>query len=297
MKLLLTGANGLIGKHLANNLYLKGNNIIGLGRSELDPTFTSFPYYQMDLAINPSLYDETIQSNIDVVIHCASQQPSHGSSCFDFYNSNILATSNLLSWMESRGIKKLVYFSTLALLKFSKKDNNALDEKATLFPDNAYTISKASVEQILSVYSMKNQMSVYCLRIPSVVHPNQKGGIVDTYYKKAINGEDLEVYDMGEMKRNLINVYSISDIVEKIILEINGSFNLFNIGSSDSWRQLDIARYFYEKFSRLSKISAVTTNSKVSGNWMINTSKAEKYLNFKPWSIQEILDKYCDDLS
>ena len=51
MKLLLTGANGLIGKHLANNLYLKGNNIIGLGRSELDPTFTSFPYYQMDLAI------------------------------------------------------------------------------------------------------------------------------------------------------------------------------------------------------------------------------------------------------
>ena len=69
-------------------------------------------------------------------------------------------------------------------------------------------------------------------------------------------------------------------------------FNLFNLGSRDSWNQIKIAEYFYKKLYSIEQIFPVNKPSSILGHWQINLSKSESELGYKPWMTEEILDDY-----
>ena len=293
MKILITGINGLIGEAIANFFLSRGYDVAGIGRTTHNSLSKKIRFYQLDLSEDYKNFSKVIDDYFDLVIHCAAQQPSEGVSIQAFYNSNIVATSNLLSWMKNCGMNKIIHFSTLAFLRFSTNPSITHCESSPPQPSNAYTLSKASAEKIILAFSKNEKFVSYCLRIPSLVHPKQKGGVVHSYFESAYKKKPIDLYDMGIMKRNLINTQSIIQALDAIIniKEIPG-FNLFNLGSKDSWNQMRIAEYFYKKLYNIEQIIPVNKTSSISGHWNINLSKSESELDYKPWMIEKILDDY-----
>lgn len=297
MKILITGINGLIGEAIANFLLSHGYDVAGIGRTTHSSLSNKIRFYQIDLCDDYKNFSKVIDDYFDLVIHCAAQQPSDGTSVQDFYNSNIEATSNLLSWMKVCRMNKIIHFSTLAFLRFSTNPSITHCESSTPQPSNAYTLSKASAEKIILAFSNSEDFVSYCLRIPSLVHPKQKGGVVHSYFENAYKQKPIDLYDMGIMKRNLINTQSIIQALDAIInsKEIPG-FNLFNLGSNDSWNQMRIAEYFYKKLYNIEQIIPVNKPSSILGHWNINLSKSESELGYKPWLTQDILDDYLKEM-
>lgn len=293
MKILITGINGLIGEAIANFFLSQGYDVSGIGRTTHNSLSKKIRFYQLDLSEDYKNFSKVIDDYFDLVIHCAAQQPSEGVSIQAFYNSNILATSNLLSWMKICGMKKIIHFSTLALLKFSNNPSITHCESSPPQPSNSYTLSKASAEKIILAFSNSEEFVSYCLRIPSLVHPKQKGGVIHSYFVNAYKQKPIDLYDMGMMRRNLINIQSIIQALDAIInsKEIPG-FNLFNLGSRDSWNQMKIAEYFYKKLYSIEQIFPVNKPSSILGHWNINLSKSESELGYKPWMTEEILDDF-----
>ena len=110
MRILITGACGLIGKKLA--IYLsKNHDVFGVGRSICDDFEGELPfcYYQIDLSKNNALVElKIIPKNIDLIIHCAAQQPRKGLLYKDYKDGNLDTTRNIIEWAKSSKIKKMI---------------------------------------------------------------------------------------------------------------------------------------------------------------------------------------------
>lgn len=297
MKILITGINGLIGQSVANYLLSQGYDVAGVGRRHNINLDNNIRFYKLDLSEDYRNYSRVLDEYFDLVIHCAAQQPSGETLAHDFYNSNVLGTFNILSWMRLLGMNRIIHLSTLAFLKFSSDSTITHSESSLPLPVNAYTLSKASAEKFLSVFSRSEGFISYCLRIPSVVHPKQKGGVVHTYFDSAYNKKSIQLYDMGIMKRNLINTQSIIQAIESIInSNLKDGFNLYNLGSKDSWDQMKIAQYFYSRLYSVNQILPVDKSSTITGHWNINLSKSKTELDYKPWPTEDILNDYLKSM-
>jgi nucleoside-diphosphate-sugar epimerase len=130
------------------------------------------------------------------------------------------------------------------------------------------------------------------------VHEEQQGGLVYTYWNSALQNTDLEIYDNGQFRRNLIYIDSILEVVDVVLTKLDDykGLKLYNIGSKDAWTLLEVAKYIYKRMDATAKIFPIDKSSTIHGHWNVNISKAEDELDFTPWSTQEVLDAYIQNM-
>ena len=85
MKILITGSNGFIGKHLSNELAKSGHCPIPLKSNLLD---------------QKSLAQELRESEFDQVVHLAGLSHQLNHKAEDFYFNNVIGSQNLISGIE-----------------------------------------------------------------------------------------------------------------------------------------------------------------------------------------------------
>ena len=299
MRIIVTGVCGLIGKKIAAHLLGQGHEVYGIGRSlSCDSLETGLllNYIQLDLSSEDAVekLKKMFPIDIDLVIHCAAQQPRSELPFKEYRKGNIDTTESIVEWAISANISKIISFSTVAFLEFPLEDDIKLTESAKVNPKNYYALSKWVSESYFNLLDNDTELTVLCFRIPSLVQEEQLGGVIYTYWDAALRNINLDVYDNGRFRRNLIYIDSIIDIIDVSLINFANytGFRLFNVGSRDAWTLMDIAKYIYKKIGATAKILPIDKSSNIVGHWNIDTSKAEKELGFVPWDTQKILDTY-----
>jgi len=196
MKILITGANGYVGKSLYNALKNE-HNVIGLTRNDFNLTdFKSMSNFFQN-------------KYFDIVIHCAAVGGSRLKPD-DFYNMdiNLIMYYNLLQ--HKQYFNKLIHFGSGAEL-YSK--------------DTSYGLSKYVIRE-----SMLEQDNFYNLRIFAVFDKNELDTrFIKTNIKKYLNKQPMELYHNKRMDFfymedlvTLVKHYIFNDNLPK---EINCCYN------------------------------------------------------------------------
>lgn len=171
-KILVTGAGGFLGYHIAKELLKKEYTVISFSRSN---------YHKLDaLGVTQRLgdlanYEDILLAlkDIDAVIHTAGMVGMWG-KYQHFYDSNVLGTQNILKAMNERAISKIVYTSTPSVA-FGKDDLCGVDE-STPYPDTYltyYAQTKAQAEK--AVLEANGQlMATVSLRPHLIFGPGDK---------------------------------------------------------------------------------------------------------------------------
>ena len=302
MKVLITGVCGLVGSRIALHLIKKGHEVFGIGRSQCGDMNTRLlsKFIIIDLSSKEAIEElkKTIPTGVDLIIHCAAQQPRPGLSFKKYIEGNVVTTENVVEWANNVNIQTMISFSTVAFLDFPLKDGIAITELEKSNPKNYYALSKWVSESYLRLLEKDSNFTVLCFRIPSLVHEQQQGGIVHTCWNSAFQNIDLDIYDNGHFRRNLIYIDSILEVVDMILVKFSNykGFKLYNIGSKDSWTLLEISKYMYKQIGTKANIFPVSKSSPIQGHWNIDTFKAESELGFSPWTTQRILDTYIKNM-
>lgn len=106
MKILFTGANGMLGTHLAEKLSLSTHQVLATGKGDcrLNPLLlhTNFTYQSLDITKKEAVEDLVFQFNPDAIIHAAAMTQVddcelNKSLC---YSVNVGGTQHLLSAAE-----------------------------------------------------------------------------------------------------------------------------------------------------------------------------------------------------
>lgn len=289
---LVFGGSGFVGSGLVKYLISKNLKVIVYIHNNLG-FLEGFEDTNLKYIRNfDELFFEKIQ--IDTIYHAGSKQPSGVQTYEEFYKSNVELTLEVIDLAKKLGIKQFIYLSTGSI--FSKSEE-IFNENTAPNPSTYYGLTKYVSEKLLHIEFDKLDIQVSIIRFPSIFGKNESGGIVKLFYDKAKKSEDIELYSRGEKYRNLIYVDSVLDILYKVFENMKklSKYEIFMAGSSNSLKLFEVANGIIKLTNSSSKIVLVDKVSPSDFDVIIDTTKAQKLLGFKPLSIEEGLKKYVED--
>ena len=148
---LLTGADGFTGRHLAIRLRAEGMRVFGATRYPSDSEEV-----QMDLSDGASVAAAVAKVSPDVVVHLAGITTALHANVAEIYAVNAVGTANLLSALAaSPKLPRRVIIASSATVYAPPSDDNPITENHPRRPAHHYGVSKLAVEEIARLYSQK----------------------------------------------------------------------------------------------------------------------------------------------
>lgn len=298
-KVLVTGCAGFIGMHTAARLLRDGHKVIGIDNlndyydpqlklarlSELgiknepaenepiegNPNFT---FIKLDIQDQEQLLGLFKESQFDYVVHLAAQAGVRYSVINPnaYMGNNVNGFFNILEACRQYPIKHLVYASSSSVyglnenIPFSVEDN--VDH-----PISLYAASKKSNELMAHAYSHLYKIPTTGLRFFVVYGPWGRPDMAIFLFTKAIlNGETINVYNHGDMKRDFTYVGDITEGISRVVVkpaQVNGSwdgsnpdpsssvapYKVYNIGNSNPVPLMDFINAIEEKLGKKAEIN------------------------------------------
>ena len=178
----VTGATGLVGRHLVRTLAESGRNLRCLTRADSDRSGIDLPdgseWFEGDLADAGSLVG--LVEGVDAVVQAALLRPQ-GSGFRgaaeehfeEFLQANLIGSLRLMQAAQDAGAGRFVYVSSCAVHE-EILDDRPLDETHPLWPKTHYGAHKAAVEAFVSSFGRGDGWPVCAVRptgIYGLTHP------------------------------------------------------------------------------------------------------------------------------
>ena len=110
--ILVTGANGFIGRHWCKKLHFLGGNVIGLVRRV--SKYNIAKQYVADISDSSNIEKTVKRINPDIVIHLAAEKFDNSNDGYrNSYKTNLLGSLNLIqSCQKIKNIKAFIYIGS-----------------------------------------------------------------------------------------------------------------------------------------------------------------------------------------
>ena len=249
---IVTGAAGFIGMHVAERLLDRGETVIGVDvfNDYYDPALKAaraarldgragFTMVRLDIADNAAVMDLVKTSGAKRIVHLAAQAGVRYSidNPFAYQRSNLAGHLSVLEAARHNGATHLVYASSSSvygdrpLAGAGFKETDPVDAPVSL-----YAATKRANELMSISYAKLYGFPMSGLRFFTVYGPWGRPDMA--YYgftQKILNGEPIEVYGEGRMARDFTY---IDDIVDGIVGVLDnppaqGGHEIYNIGDND----------------------------------------------------------------
>ncbi len=215
MKALVTGGGGFLGSALVARLLRDGHEVAVLGRNRY-PAVEALGARGVvaDLANRSAVVAAC--RGMDVVFHVAAKAGIWG-SWQEYYDSNVLATVNVLDGCREAGVPRLVFTSSPSVT-FDGHDHLGADERLP-YPDrflNDYSQTKAMSERMVLKAHGVHGLSTVALR-PHIIWGPGDNHILPRLIRRAREGKLMRVGD----GRNRVDVTYIDNAVEAHIAALD----------------------------------------------------------------------------
>lgn len=167
--------------------------------------------------------DEKLKES-DIVVLLAAQHRDDVSPTSLYYDTNVGGMKVTLKAMEKNGIKRIVFFSSVAVYGLNKKNPN---EEHPAAPFNHYGKSKWQAEEVLQEwYKSHTDWNINIIR-PTVIFGERNRGNVYNLLKQISSGRFLMV-GKGENVKSMAYVGNIVAFVKFMIDNCITGYNVFN---------------------------------------------------------------------
>lgn len=258
MRVLITGARGFVGSHLAVLCAERGCTVIGAGRSALAggspptarPEAPLSDYIQADLTDESATRDAVRAAAPDRVLHLAAQAsvPASWDDPQGTLEGNLRSTHNLLEAVraEAPGARVLIAGSgeQYGPVPFERLP---VDEHEPLRPQNPYAVSKAASDLLAGFYADAHGLAVVHTRAFNHAGPGQSETYVVSTLARQIARAELDAPAGGRVEIALGNAAArrdftdVRDVVRAywLLLE-HAAPGVFNVCSGTSTAIADI---------------------------------------------------------
>lgn len=179
MRVLVTGANGFVGRALCGTLLDGGYEVVGTVRRAADLPTGSEVWITGD--IGPETDWSLGLAGVDCLVHLAARGHVLADRAADplaaFRRTNVAATLRLAEAAARAGLNRFVYLSSVKVLG-EASHRGPLTDSTPVGPEDAYAISKWEAEQGLRQIAGATPMKLVILRPPLVYGPGVAGNFL-----------------------------------------------------------------------------------------------------------------------
>lgn len=237
MNVTMIGASGFVGTRLLGLLKESGENY-QLKNIDLQPS-----HFFNELTIigdvrNQEQMDKELAGS-DIVILLAAQHRDDVSPISLYYDTNVGGMEKTLKAMEKNGVKRIIFFSSVAVYGLNKKNP---DEDHPKDPFNHYGKSKWQAEQVLQEWHKTHpDWNVNIIR-PTVIFGERNRGNVYNLLKQISSGKFLMVGN-GNNKKSMAYVGNIVAFVKYMIDKCTTGYNVFNYIDKPDFTMNDLVNH------------------------------------------------------
>jgi dTDP-6-deoxy-L-talose 4-dehydrogenase (NAD+) len=222
MKILVTGANGFVGRHVLNALRSMPHEIIATSRNE-KCVLENVPFLACDLNVENNDFYELF-GKPDAVIHLAWQGLPHYEELFHI-ERNLWTNYRFLKQMIESGTRKISVIGTC--FEYGLQEG-CLSEDLPANPNTVYGIAKNMLRIFLEQLQKKIPFDFKWIRLFYLYGEGQnKNSILEQLKSATKRGDKIFNMSGGEQLRDYLPVETVAENIVKISLQnrIQGVIN------------------------------------------------------------------------
>jgi len=218
---LITGNAGFIGKYLTNSLLEKGFNVKGIDIRPRNDVLAGFQ--QIEGNVLDKNIVKQIMTDVDSVIHLAAEHKDFGVPEDNYFRTNVGGTINMLESASEAGIKKFVYYSSVAVYG----NQSSTTEATTPQPVNSYGTSKLAAEKEITKWANEDKDRTAIIIRPTVVFgPNNTANIF-RLIRQVCDGRFIMVGN-GKNIKSVAYVENLVDATIYLLERRSSGINIFS---------------------------------------------------------------------
>lgn len=295
--ILLTGAAGFIGSHVAERLLERGDRVVGVDNLndyypvaykrenlEILSRHENFSFIEGDLSDRRLVEGLYAKNGITHLAHLAARagvRPSIADP-YLYQEANIQGTLNLLQGAVGKGLANLVVTSSSSVYGNSRAIPFREDDSATDRPISQYAATKKATEVLSHTYHSLYGFNINIVRPFTVYGPRGRPDMAPwLFVESALKGRVIKKFGAGETRRDYT---FIDDFVGGFVAAIDRElgFEIFNLGNSKTVslnEALDVVREVTGMELNIEQLPPQPGDVELTN---ADISKAEKLLGYSP---------------
>jgi nucleoside-diphosphate-sugar epimerase len=295
--ILVTGANGFVGRAVCARALPKGLQIKGATRQAC-PLPEGVGNVVVGELGNTTDWRQALQG-VDVVIHLAARVHVMRDDAHDpieaFRQVNMQGTRHLAKAAAAAGVRRMVYVSSIKVNGEETLGEQRFSERDAPLPQDPYGVSKMEAEQALWEVSRETGLQVVILRPPLVYGEGVKGNF-ERMMRAVLRGWPLPLGAVHN-KRDLVYVGNLADALLACAEHPQAAGNTYLVSDGESVTTTELLRALAESMGIASRVFRVplpilkflagmagrsAEAARLLGSLQIDSGKIRRELNWTP---------------
>lgn len=264
MNLLITGGAGFIGSRFAEMLVTgtipnSFSSITVIDKltysgnlANLDSIISTsgFRFIHSDICDVEAMTQIFGNSKIDVVVNFAAESHVDRSieSSFEFLQTNVMGTQNLLEVSRKSGVNRFLQISTDEV--YGAISEGSWNEDEPLQPNSPYSASKAGADLLALAYGKTHGMNIGITRCCNNYGPRQfPEKLIPLFISNLVDEMQVPIYGDGKQIREWIHVDDHCRAIAKVLAD-GDSGEIYNIAGTDELENIEVARRIVAHFGK-----------------------------------------------
>jgi UDP-glucose 4-epimerase len=288
MKILVTGAGGFVGSHVADAYVEGGHDVVvldDLSRGRKENINPKCRFYSCDIRDRKAIENIFSAEKPVVVNHHAAQMDVRRGVREPLYDAevNILGGINLIEAAIANGVRRFLYAGT-AGAGYGEPDRLPVPEDYPVNPITPYGISKHTLEHYLFTFRFLYRLDYVVLRYGNVYGPRQssqgEAGVFAIFSEQMLGGVRPVIYGDGTKVRDYVY---ISDVVAANVAALErGTGEIFNISSGGQTSDQEVFDLVRDLLGKSVHPQYAPRRPGEIDRICLDISKAERLLGWKP---------------
>jgi UDP-glucuronate 4-epimerase len=314
MKILITGAAGFIGFHVAERLLAQGHDVVGidnlndyydvnlkrarLARIETQPNFR---FLKLELADRAAMAELFARERFERVIHLGAQAGVRYSidNPHAYADANLVGHLNVLEGCRQNGVGHLLYASSSSVYGLNRKTPFSTSDSVD-HPVSLYAATKKANELMSHSYAHLYDLPTTGLRFFTVYGPWGRPDMALFKFTQAIlASRPIDVYNQGDMRRDFTYIDDIAEAVVRLTeviptrnpewsvetgtpAESSAPYRVYNIGNSQPVQLTEFIRQLEQALGVTAQMNLLPMQPGDVLETSADTSALEAAIGFKP---------------
>jgi UDP-glucose 4-epimerase len=288
MRVLVTGAGGFVGGHVARRLAEVGFDVIATTRrSPVEPPLSPTAARRWRV-IETTLEQGRLPADIDAVVHAAATSPWTGVSVDQVIADNIMATQMVVRHALAARVAAFVFLSSVSAFGCIRVP--VLTEAEPSVDADAYGASKLVCERLLE--DVAPGMPSLSIRLPAVIGRGSKRNFPSECLRKLKSGAPVQIFNPDVPFNNVVHEADVATLIAAAIEHGLSGAEMVVLCSAGRTTIEGALRILLEGTGSTSPISRVTRDIT---SFVIDSGKARRLFGFAPMMVDAALRQFVMD--
>ncbi len=288
MSILITGANGVVGKDLVHMLSSK-YNIFGIYRTKNNwvKKIKNVKWIKHNLKKKI----KKIKPTPKYIIHCSVDQKYKKKKFDKYIGDNFVALKNIVNFAQKNKAKLIINISSLEV--YGDIEKKVVDENYQPQNPNTYGTIKFLSEK----YLFDQKINFINIRIPGILCEGRKNQLerpwLNMVFNKMKKNKSIFVHNVEGKFNSVINTEELAKFTNYLIKKKIIIRDTFNFACKKPLKIKEILNKAKKKLNSKSKIIKIKNNNKNS--YYVSTKKLEHKLDFKTQTTKKAVEKHLEN--